>query len=47
VDTSFIQRINTTDGLTPPAADCNAATAGTVVEKPYTADYYFWKHTAA
>jgi hypothetical protein len=47
VDTTFIQRINTAGGLTPPAADCNAATAGTVVEVPYTADYYFWKHTAA
>jgi Protein of unknown function (DUF3455) len=47
VDTSFIQRIDTTGGLTPPAADCNAATAGTVVEVPYTADYVFWKHTAA
>src|SRR6266542_3067386 len=47
VGTSFIQRINTTGGLTPPAADCNAATAGTVVEVPYTADYVFWKHTAA
>ena len=47
VDTSFIQRINTTGGLTPPAADCNAATAGTVVEVPYTADYVFWKKTAA
>ncbi len=47
VGTSFIQRIHTTGGLTPPAADCNAATAGTVVEVPYTADYFFWKHTAA
>src|SRR4051794_29380573 len=47
VDTSFIQRTNTTGGLTPPAADCNAATAGTVVEVPYTAEYVFWKHTAA
>ena len=47
VDTTFIQRINTTGGLTPPATDCNAATAGTVVEVPYTADYYFWKHTGA
>ena len=34
VDTTFIQRINTAGGLTPPAADCNAATAGTVVEVP-------------
>jgi FtsP/CotA-like multicopper oxidase with cupredoxin domain len=47
VDTTFVQRINTTGGLTPPAADCNAATAGTVVEVPYTADYIFWKKTGA
>jgi len=47
VDTTFIQRTNTTGGLTPPAADCDAATAGTVVEVPYTAEYVFWKHTAA
>jgi Protein of unknown function (DUF3455) len=47
VDTTFIQRLNTTGGLTPPAADCNAATAGKVVEVPYTADYVFWKKTAA
>jgi hypothetical protein len=47
VDTTFIQRTNTTGGLTPPAADCNTATAGTVVEVPYTAEYVFWKHTAA
>jgi hypothetical protein len=47
VDTTFIQRISTTGGQTPPAADCNAATAGTVVEVPYTADYIFWKKTAA
>ena len=33
----------TTGGHTPPAADCNATTAGTVAEVPYTADYYFWK----
>src|SRR4051794_30442227 len=47
VDTTFIQRTNTTGGLTPAAADCNAATAGTVVEVPYTAEYVFWKHMAA
>jgi len=41
--TTFIQRINTTGGLVPPAADCNAATAGTTKEVPYTADYLFWK----
>src|SRR6266536_5617599 len=42
-NTTNIQRIATTGGLTPPAADCNATTAGTVAEVPYTADYYFWK----
>ena len=47
VDTSFIQRLDTVGGLQPPAADCNAATAGTVVESPYTAEYVFWKHTAS
>ena len=43
VDTTYIQRTATTGGLAPPAAECNAATAGTVAEVPYTADYYFWK----
>ena len=38
--------IATTDRVAPPAADCNAATAGTVNEVPYTADYYFWKRAA-
>ena len=47
VDTTFIQRLDTVGGLQPPAADCNAATAGTVVESPYTAEYVFWKHTGA
>jgi hypothetical protein len=47
LDTTFIQRLDTVGGLQPPAADCNAATAGTVVESPYTAEYVFWKHTAA
>jgi uncharacterized protein DUF3455 len=47
VDTTFIQRIHTAGGLTPPAADCNATAAGKVVEAPYTADYVFWKKTAA
>jgi hypothetical protein len=45
VGTTFIQRINTTGGLAPAAAACNAATAGTKAEVPYTADYYFWKAT--
>ncbi len=45
VPTTYIQRIETTGGLAPPAADCTATTAGTVAEVPYTADYYFWKAT--
>jgi hypothetical protein len=47
VDTTYIQRIATTGGLAPPSAECNPATAGTVAEVPYTADYYFWKKTAS
>ena len=47
VHTTYIQRIATTGGLAPPAAECTAATAGTVAAVPYTADYYFWKHTGA
>jgi hypothetical protein len=43
VDTTFIQRTATTGGLTPAAASCNAATAGSTVEVPYTADYVFWE----
>jgi hypothetical protein len=42
-NTTNIQRIATTGGLPPAAADCNALRAGTVAEVPYTADYYFWK----
>jgi hypothetical protein len=43
VKTAFIQRVATTGGLAPAAANCNAATAGEQGEVPYTADYYFWK----
>ena len=41
--TSYILRTATTGGLAPAAADCNAATEGTSVEVPYTADYTFFK----
>ena len=41
--TTYIQRVNTTGGLAPAAAECNAGSAGTVKEVPYTADYRFWK----
>jgi predicted lipoprotein with Yx(FWY)xxD motif len=47
VYTTYVQRIATTGGLAPPAADCNAARAGTVTDVPYTADYYFWKQAGA
>jgi len=43
--TTFIQRIATTGGLPPAPDQCNAATAGTAREVPYTADYVFWKAT--
>jgi Protein of unknown function (DUF3455) len=46
-NTTYIQRIATVGGLAPPAAECNATTAGTVAEVPYTADYYFWKKNGA
>ena len=47
IATTYVQRIATTGGLAPLAAECNATTAGTVAEVPYTADYYFWKKTGA
>jgi hypothetical protein len=47
VSTTFIQRIATTGGVAPAAAECDATTAGAEVEIPYTADYYFWKATGA
>jgi hypothetical protein len=42
-DTTFIQRLNTTGGRPPAAANCDATTVGTQAEVPYTADYFFWK----
>jgi hypothetical protein len=41
--TTYIQRIATTGGVAPPAAQCHATTAGVVREVPYTAEYVFWK----
>jgi uncharacterized protein DUF3455 len=41
--TSYILRTATTGGLAPAASGCNAATAGTSAEVPYTADYTFFK----
>ncbi len=37
-----IQRINTRNGLPPPASDCNAAKQNSEAKSPYTADYYFY-----
>ncbi len=41
--TTFIQRVATTGGLPPTAAECTADSAGSAREIPYTADYVFWK----
>jgi hypothetical protein len=41
--TTYIQRINTTGGVIPAPETCNATTAGTQAEVPYTADYVFFK----
>ena len=43
VGTTYIQRIATVGGLSPAASTCDATTAGTRQEVPYTADYVFWK----
>ena len=43
--TTFIQRVATTGGLPPAAADCGSATQGAGAETPYTADHVFWKAT--
>jgi hypothetical protein len=43
--TTYIQRTATTGGLAPAASECDATTAGTQTEVPYTADYHFWKAT--
>ena len=45
--TTYIQRVATTGGLSPAAAGCDGAAAGTRAEVPYTADYYFWKKTGS
>jgi hypothetical protein len=46
-DTTHIQRIGTTGGLTPPAVECSATSAGETRRVPYTADYVFWKAAGA
>jgi len=40
--TSYIQRVNTSGGVAPPAA-CDASSLGQMVLAPYTTDYYFYQ----
>jgi Protein of unknown function (DUF3455) len=44
--TTFIQRVQTVDGLAP-ARTCDAESLGDVEEVPYTAVYVFWKATGS
>ena len=41
-ETTFIQRVNTTGGKAPSA---NGTFIGQVARMPYTADYFFYRHT--
>jgi len=41
-NTTFIQRVNTTGGKAPSA---NGTFVGQVARVPYTADYFFYRHT--
>jgi hypothetical protein len=41
-DTTFIQRVNTTGGKAPSA---DGAFVGQVARVPYTADYFFYRHS--
>jgi protein-S-isoprenylcysteine O-methyltransferase Ste14 len=43
VATSFIQRVNTSGGVKPPAGDCTPATVNTRKLVPYEADYFFYR----
>ena len=42
IGTTYIQRINTTGGVTPTTS-CTHANEDQVIKVPYTADYYFYK----
>ena len=43
VPAKWIQRVNTSGGLAPPASECNAGTLKNRKLVPYEADYYFYK----
>jgi hypothetical protein len=45
-DVTYIQQVNTTNGLAP-IANCSAGDAGTMMSIGYTADYYFYSGTAS
>lgn len=44
--TSYIQRLQTRGGLTPPASACTADTVGTTQSVPYSAIYHFFDPNA-
>ncbi len=39
---TYVQRLNTTAGLSPPNSTCDDTTVGTTQKVGYTADYYFF-----
>lgn len=41
--TAYIQRVNTTGGLTPTIGCANGQDVGAIARIPYTADYYFYR----
>jgi len=43
VPAKWIQRVNTSGGLAPPASECNAGTLKNRKLVPYEADYYFYR----
>ena len=43
VPAKWIQRVNTSGGLVPPASECNAGTLKNRKLVPYEADYYFYR----
>jgi hypothetical protein len=40
---TYVQRLNTTGGLVPAAADCNAQKVGAIARVSYTAKYFFYQ----
>jgi Protein of unknown function (DUF3455) len=44
-EATFIQRLNTAEGVAPAPGDCTAEHVGQTALVPYTADYFFYKAT--